>query len=154
VWATGEPTWIADVVEDPNFPRAGVARREGFHGAFGFPIVAGDEFLGVVEFFHHTISAPDNDLLSTIGAIGGEIGQFIRRKQVELTVAENQSRTRAILDTALDAIITMDAEGRVTEFNPAAQRMFGYGRDEVLGRELASLIIPPRLRDSHRQGLI
>jgi PAS domain S-box-containing protein len=60
---------------------------------------------------------------------------------------------RAILDSALDCIITMDANGIVREFNPAAERVFGYRRDEAVGRELADLIIPPSLRERHRQGL-
>ena len=60
---------------------------------------------------------------------------------------------RAILESALDCIITMDAEGIVREFNPAAERVFGYRRDEAVGQELAALIIPPSLRERHRQGL-
>ena len=60
---------------------------------------------------------------------------------------------RAILESALDCIITMDAAGRVREFNPAAERVFGYSRDEAVGQELAELIVPPLLRDRHRQGL-
>lgn len=60
---------------------------------------------------------------------------------------------RAILDSALDCIITMDASGRVREFNPAAERVFGYRRDEAVGEELATLIIPSPLRERHRQGL-
>jgi two-component system CheB/CheR fusion protein len=60
---------------------------------------------------------------------------------------------RALLDSALDCIISMDASGNVTEFNPAAERVFGYTRDQALGRELASLIIPPDQRDRHRNGL-
>ena len=60
---------------------------------------------------------------------------------------------RAILESALDCIITMDADGIVREFNPAAERVFGYRRDDAVGQELASLIIPPVLRERHRQGL-
>ena len=60
---------------------------------------------------------------------------------------------RAILDSALDCIITMDANGLVREFNPAAERVFGYRREDAVGRELAELIIPPSLRERHRQGL-
>jgi len=153
VWAAGQPVWIDDVVDDTNFPRASLARIASLHGGFGFPIVAGDEVIGVVEFFNHSVAVPDKDLLATMTAIGREIGQFVRHRQVEMTSAENQSRTRAILDTALDAIITMDERGLVTEFNPAAERMFGYRRDDVLGRDLAALIIPASLRDAHRNGL-
>src|SRR5437762_12910474 len=60
---------------------------------------------------------------------------------------------RAILDSALDCIIVMNASGRVVEFNPAAERVFGYTREEAVGQELAELIIPAALRERHRQGL-
>ena len=60
---------------------------------------------------------------------------------------------RAILESALDCIITMDAAGTVREFNPAAERVFGFLRAQAVGRELAELIVPPRLRERHRKGL-
>jgi two-component system CheB/CheR fusion protein len=60
---------------------------------------------------------------------------------------------RGILETALDCIITMDANGCVLEFNPAAERVFGYSRTEAVGKELAELIIPTALRAAHRRGL-
>ncbi len=60
---------------------------------------------------------------------------------------------RAILHTALDCIISIDAAGLVREFNPAAEKVFGFTRAEALGKELAELIIPPRLRSRHREGL-
>jgi PAS domain S-box-containing protein len=60
---------------------------------------------------------------------------------------------RGILDTALDCIITMGADGRVLEFNPAAERVFGFTRQEAVGKELAELIVPPRMREQHRRGL-
>jgi two-component system, chemotaxis family, CheB/CheR fusion protein len=60
---------------------------------------------------------------------------------------------RGIVDNALDCIITMDANGRVLEFNPAAERVFGFSRAEVTGKELAELIIPARMREQHRRGL-
>src|SRR5207237_9236412 len=60
---------------------------------------------------------------------------------------------RGILDTALVCVITMDAEGRVLEFNPAAERVFGFGRQEAVCKELAELIIPPRMREQPRRGL-
>src|SRR5205809_1691616 len=64
-----------------------------------------------------------------------------------------EALNRVFLDSALDCIITMDATGRVREFNPASERVFGFTRAEAVGKELADLIIPPRLRERHRQGL-
>lgn len=74
-----------------------------------------------------------------------------RRAEQELRASE--ARKSAILHTALDCIITMDHDGNVVEFNPAAERTFGYSRDQVIGRELSLFIIPPALRDRHRTGM-
>src|SRR5438067_1222009 len=60
---------------------------------------------------------------------------------------------RGILDTALDCVITIGGDGRVLEFNPAAERVFGFSRQEAVGKELAELIIPVRMREQHRRGL-
>ena len=64
-----------------------------------------------------------------------------------------EARTSAILESALDCIITMDHHGRVVEFNPAAEQTFGYARAEVIGRQVADIIIPTSLREPHRHGL-
>lgn len=63
------------------------------------------------------------------------------------------SQVRAIVDTALDGLIVMDRAGMITEFNPAAEGIFGYQRAEVVGRSLADSIIPPAMRAKHTQGL-
>jgi PAS domain S-box-containing protein len=65
----------------------------------------------------------------------------------------SEARKSAVIQGALDCIITMDHQGLVTEFNPAAERTFGYARSEAIGRPLADLIIPPSLRRAHREGL-
>jgi len=153
VWATGKPAWIEDVVRDSNFPRGPAARQAGVHGAFAFPICLADEVLGVVECFHRTVLTVDVDLLRTMSTVGNQLGQFIGRKRVETAVMDGQRQTRAILETALDAIIGMDHQGKITDFNAAAERTFGYAARDAIGRELAVLLIPPELRDQHRHGL-
>ena len=65
-----------------------------------------------------------------------------------------EALSRTFFDSALDCIITIDASGRVQEFNPASEQVFGFTRTEAVGKDLAELIIPPRLRERHRQGLI
>lgn len=153
IWANGEPAWISDVIEDENFPRETFAIDEGLHAAFGFPIRGGTDPLGVIEFFSHEIREPDAEVLQLMASIGSLIGQFIERKQAERAVQESEARKTAVLESALDSIITMDHQGRVLEFNPAAERTFGFRRDEVIGKEMAELIIPPALRERHREGL-
>jgi PAS domain S-box-containing protein len=60
---------------------------------------------------------------------------------------------QAVFEAAFDCIITMDAEGRVVDVNRATEETFGYTADEMVGRELAELIIPPELREPHRRGV-
>lgn len=64
-----------------------------------------------------------------------------------------RAQLEGILEVALDCIVTVDHEGRFIDFNPAAERTFGYTRSEVLGREMTDLIVPPALRERHRSGM-
>ena len=66
---------------------------------------------------------------------------------------KERGRSSAILGSTMDAVVSMDADGNITEFNVAAERMFEYRRDEVLGRAMADTIVPPELAESHRGGL-
>jgi diguanylate cyclase (GGDEF)-like protein/PAS domain S-box-containing protein len=68
-------------------------------------------------------------------------------------VAASDRQLRDMLDAALDAHVVMDSHGRITEWNAQAEAMFGWRRDEIVGKELADTLIPPALRDMHRTGL-
>ncbi len=153
VWSSGKPQWITDVLSEENFPRWEGAACEGFRSWFGFPIRDRDRVLGVIEFFTRQIRSPDEEILGLTGMFGDQIGQYLRRRQAEDATRASESRQAAILESALDAIVTIDAQGRVLAFNPAAERMFGRRHDEALGREMAELIVPPSLRERHRTAL-
>ena len=71
-----------------------------------------------------------------------------------LTSAESDRRVSAYFEAALDCVIMADASGRVVEFNPAAERTFGYSRDEALGRTIVELIVPPSLRERHSTAFV
>jgi PAS domain S-box-containing protein len=66
---------------------------------------------------------------------------------------EDLEQQNAIIKSALDCIINMDYEGRITEFNPMAEQTFGYRREEVIGRPLVETLIPPAQREAHNKGL-
>ena len=75
------------------------------------------------------------------------------RKSAEEALRKSEARKGAILESVLDGIITMDHEGKLLEFNPAAEEMFRYKRADVVGKSMAELIIPPSLRERHRRGI-
>ncbi len=65
---------------------------------------------------------------------------------------DSEARKAAVLEVALDCIIAIDEGGRIVEFNPAAQKTFGYTSEEALGQPIAETIIPPALRRQHHAG--
>jgi len=69
------------------------------------------------------------------------------------TLQLSETLKSAILNSSLDAIVTSDVDGRIVEWNEAAERIFGYARNDVLGKDMAELIIPPSMRDAHRRGM-
>ena len=77
--------------------------------------------------------------------------EIAEARAAELSAGE--ARHRAILASALDGVIIIDQRGRVTYVNTAAERIFGYGADQVLGRELAESFLPPSSREAHQRGL-
>jgi diguanylate cyclase (GGDEF)-like protein/PAS domain S-box-containing protein len=87
--------------------------------------------------------------------VTGLVGATVRRlvSVVREGAGAGEAFKTAMVESALDCVITMDREGRVVEFNPAAQRTFGYRREDAVGAELAELIVPPALREAHRRGV-
>src|SRR5581483_6206298 len=77
---------------------------------------------------------------------------LVRMEVSRLTSHTNVETARAYLEAALDCVVMIDASGRIVEFNPAAERTFGYSREEAIGRALVELIVPPSLRDGHRRA--
>jgi PAS domain S-box-containing protein len=67
-------------------------------------------------------------------------------------LGRSEARSKAIVDSALDGLVAVDHEARITEFNPAAEQTFGYRRDEVIGKTLSEVLVPPSLREKHEQG--
>ncbi len=95
IWASKKPQWVDDFASDESFPRAAVAARGNLHSAFGFPIVAADEVVGVIELFSDKIEQPDPSGLDTMVSIGSQIGQFIERVNAETERREVLAREQA-----------------------------------------------------------
>jgi PAS domain S-box-containing protein len=87
-----------------------------------------------------------------INALRGERADN-RRREAERALRLSEERNQLIVETALDAVITINARGVVTGWNTLAEKTFGWSRSEVMNRELAELIIPEALREQHRSGM-
>ena len=149
VWATGRWVAIPDLGADPDFPRREFAARDRLRSAAAFPLGGA----GVLAFFRREEEVHEREIEGAAGLLAAQTEEFLLRVSAQEAARTSEARRAAILEAALDSIVSMDAKGLVTDWNPAAERMFGWLRGEALGRELAELIIPPRLRNAHRGGL-
>jgi PAS domain S-box-containing protein len=149
----GRPAWLGEALAAGTYLRTKEAHAGDLHGGMAFPVSSGDECIGVIELLSHEIRERDPALYALTEALGRQIGEFVEALRAEQAVRVSEGRKRAVLDSSLDAVITMDHEARVVEFNRAAERLFGYREAAVLGQEMADLVIPPALRERHRDGL-
>jgi PAS domain S-box-containing protein len=81
------------------------------------------------------------------------VRDITERRQRERELQRSEARLRATVEAAFDCIVGMDGDGRIVEFNAAAERCFGHARSAVLGRLLSDVIIPAHLRSGHSEGL-
>jgi len=109
------------------------------------PSPQGERTFSDVKF---PVFGPDGEIMA-IGLIGTDITD---RKSSEEALRESEALKGTILDSALDCIVSIDGEGRILEFNRAAERTFGYSRASVIGERMVELMIPPSLREAHRKG--
>ena len=87
-----------------------------------------------------------------VRAIVANYRDVTERRLNEEALKASEERFRSIQESALDAIITMNAEGVITSWNPQAETTFGWTSDEIVGRGLAETIVPPQHREAHTEG--
>ena len=127
------------------------------HSVLDVPIRMEGKIVGVV--CHEHVGSPRQWSLEEI-SFGGSIANFAalaletkEREQAEEALRESEANYRLTIENALDAVVTMEADGKISGWTAQAETMFGWSRGEVLGEELAQIIVPPQYRDAHRQGL-
>ncbi len=146
-----------DVASDARWaasPWPGLVLGHGLRSCWSTPILSRDDkVIGVFALYQTEPASPSQREHELIRQFTQIAGVAIERAQSDASLQQSEARKAAMLDAALDGIVTIDHEGRITEFNPAAERTFGYREHELLGRPMADAIVPPSMREQHRQGL-
>ena len=152
----GKAEIINDTDKDPRYAPGG----EKSSSVMAVPIISEGEVLGVLNSEHPKKGYYTDEHLETFVTVSNLAATKIRnaiirekRRQTERALFESENKLRLIIDSALDAVITIDLSGNITEWNPQAEMLFGFKKEEVLGRNMASLIIPEKYRKGHTEGM-
>jgi PAS domain S-box-containing protein len=149
--AERKPHLTNQVIGDSQVSDQEWAQREGMQAFAGYPMIVGERLIGVIAVFsRHELG---EHALRALGSVADAVALGIQRRQSEAELAHSEARKSSILKTALDCVITMDSAHHIIEWNPAAEKTFGYSRDEALGQILPELIIPEQFREAHYKGV-
>ncbi|MFC4062589.1 ATP-binding protein [Planomonospora corallina] len=152
VVATGQPVWSHDLTADPLASSVLRGRDPGVRAAFAFPVIAVDGVTAVLQFFSAQAIGRDEPLLRVMAAIGYQLGRVADRRKIRDTAQAGRERLRQVIDTSVEGFISTDTAGHITEWNAAAERMFGRSREQVLGRLVHEAIVPERYRRADEGG--
>lgn len=155
LWLRRDPEWIIDISRaGQRYIRPDLAVRAGLHTALAISIVSEGEVLAVLVFYHYRRHRRSQRMIELITQAFRPIGALIKQKKLEAV----RAKLAAIIDSTDDAILSTMLDGTVTSWNPSAERLYGYHRDEIIGQSIDRLVPPERstetvkLLENIRQG--
>ncbi|MGE5638780.1 MAG: EAL domain-containing protein [Clostridia bacterium] len=140
--AAFEPIWVADLSNDARVMMRAMSAEHGMRAGFMFPVRADGKTLGVLSFTSKVIRPPDERLLQSVGVIGAQVGQFLKRKRAEEDVRESEARFRGTFELAALGIAHVSLERTFIRVNRQLCEMLGYEEAELVGRPVKSFSHP------------
>jgi PAS domain S-box-containing protein len=137
------PKWFIATV---NENQAIDSDYNGLKTAFAFPILAGKEAVGVLEFFSDHSKDPDPDLVEVMVHIGTQLGRVVERKRSEYLLRESEETFRSLFEDAGIGVILQSLDGIVLEANPAFQSLLGYDSQQIRGMNYCDFTHPEDLQ--------
>lgn len=161
VVASNEPLIVNDAREHPLVCDNLAIRDLGVMAYLGIPLLTPDGTvvgsLCAIDSVPREWRQDDVEVLTDLAALAmSEIAVRLHlreRAAADALLRHNEALKTSVLEAALDCIITVNDGSRIIEWNPAAERTFGYSREEAIGCDLAELIIPPEHREAHYEGM-
>ena len=154
VLRTKESVLLHDASSPNSFSADGYILDHRSRSVLCLPILKQTKLIGMLYLENNLTTAaftPARMVVLTLLASQAAIS--IENASLYRELAEREAKVRRIVDTALDAVLGMDEQGRITEWNAQAETMFGWKRDEAVGRLLSDILIPMRYRSDHEEGL-
>ena len=134
-------------------PYRDLLEREGIAALVFVPVEGKNGVVGKLMLYGSDPGRIPPSAVRAAQVIAVSLGETVTRLRMAEALARSESRLRAVIDTAMDAVVSMDGEGRIASWNVQAEATFGWTAKEVLGRPLVEVIIPPELRVAHVEGL-
>jgi len=150
VWPTGQETWVSTTKMPLRDQRGRVIGTFGIARDITDRKRAAEELSKAKAGLEIMVEERTAELQHINTQLRLELAE---RKKVEESLRESEMRIHLILDTALDAIVTIDSESRIVDWNPQGEAVFGWQTQEAIGQMLYDLVIPVQYREAHKQGL-
>jgi diguanylate cyclase (GGDEF)-like protein/PAS domain S-box-containing protein len=156
------PYWVHDFQTNPvSALWHEKAKQFNWKSAAFLPLHADGKVVGCLSLYAEKAHAFDPDVRRLLQGMVANIDFALDRFEVQAQrsliqnhLLESEQRAQLVLENALDAIVNIDKQGLIVEWNLAAAQMFGYSRAEVIGHNLGEVIVPPAYREAHRQGML
>jgi PAS domain S-box-containing protein len=130
-----------------------LVQRYGLYACWAIPVLGSTgALLGTLALYDRQPHRPSEEDILLVHTAAHLAGMAIERDQSEQALRDSESKFRAITQTAADAIVLIDEQGKIAYWNAAAERIFGYASDEILGRDLHRTLAPPQYHQAYREG--
>ena len=136
---TGQPVLLTDVREDERY----YACDPNTRSELCVPLRVGERIIGALNLESHRLSAFNEDDLRLLSILAGHLAVVVENARLFEEIEERRLYLEGVLGSAPDAIVALDAQHRIVEWNAGAEKLFGYSREEVIGRDLDPLITNP-----------
>lgn len=153
---SGKAEIVSDTTKDSRY----IEDVETGLSELAVPIVSDGEVVGVIDSENPKKNYYTQQHLETLTTISNLAANKIKnaiinekREMAEFALKENEAKLKAVIDSALDAVITIDEFGVVTEWNTHAEELFGFSKAEAVGTLLSDMIIPEEYREAHENGM-
>jgi PAS domain S-box-containing protein len=133
--------------------RADITLKAGYEAVIAIPLIIAGETVAVLEFFTGKGRDADARLVQSLDEICQRAGLALQRNATVHRMRESEALKGAIISSSMDGIIVIDAKGRIIEFNPGAERIFGFTREQLIGSDITQSIIPAHHVDAHLQAM-
>ena len=154
VLRTKEGVLLQDASGDGPFVSDDYIRRHNTRSILCLPLLKQARLLGLIYLENNlTLGVFTPSRIAILKLLASQAGMSLESIRLYSDLQEREAKVRLLVDTALDAVLSIDEQGHIMEWNAQAEAMFGWRREEVLGLRLSEILIPLQYRSDHEKGL-